>query len=379
MGLNVKISLLVCIGFIVGMVWLVNEVGRPGKSIPETAAAKPRTDRNFRDTFNRGSANSTVGKFRRESPAEVAPSQAPIAVQADSAHTTPVATNGPAVAAIPVTLPPLHWPEPAPVVDPVDEPILDVSPVAVAMAESRRTELAAEPVENNRTIQTSPPDVEIQKVTGPWPPGTKLIAGSADKARPEAPAKYTVKPGDTLSRIAQKIYKNGDAKAVAAIRAANPSLKAHPDRLKAGDQLVIPPLDSPTREAPVVVKAGPQSPKVEKSPAPDRNSRIARTAPKSDEKATMMARTSGKTATKDVTRKAAQAQPRIYTVRANESLASIAKKVLGDERRWRELQKLNNLPSDGKLHAGAKLKLPDDKAKSPVTRANADSGLKSES
>ena len=47
-----------------------------------------------------------------------------------------------------------------------------------------------------------------------------------------------------------------------------------------------------------------------------------------------------------------------YTVKANDSLALIAREQLGSEARWQEIAKLNNLAEPYRLSIGQKLKLP---------------------
>ena len=368
MGLNVKISLLVCIGFIVGMVWLVNEIGRPARAVPTASAGGQRLERNVRNTaFDRlAPGSTTIGKFQRESTTEAA--SAPRRTKPDADQVASATPNPTPVAALPVMLPPLHWPES----DPMLAAAAEAPQVAFANIETRLPEVADEAVENNSTMQTPAQDIAPRGPSGRWPPGVTLMARDAEAASaPALSVKYVVKRGDTLAKIAQQFYKNDDARSVAAIRKANRSLNGHADRLVAGTQIEIPSLNPPNRTTPVATKPSGRQAPADKPAVADRSSRADKSVGKRDDKATLVA----KAPAKDSTKKPAKAEPRVYTVRANESLGAIAKKMLGDERRWRELQQLNKLPGNGRLQAGAKLKLPAEKSKTPVTRGNADGWL----
>jgi nucleoid-associated protein YgaU len=62
---------------------------------------------------------------------------------------------------------------------------------------------------------------------------------SAQPAQPAAQNTYTVKPGDTLSKISKQFY--GDANEYMRIFYANRNSLRDPDKIQAGQQLVIPP------------------------------------------------------------------------------------------------------------------------------------------
>ncbi|MBD0734106.1 LysM peptidoglycan-binding domain-containing protein [Streptomyces sp. CBMA29] len=63
-----------------------------------------------------------------------------------------------------------------------------------------------------------------------------IIAAAKDILTPPTNSSYTVKKGDTLSSVAQD-----HGVTLAALLAANPSYKSHPDDIKPGDKLAIPP------------------------------------------------------------------------------------------------------------------------------------------
>ena len=58
----------------------------------------------------------------------------------------------------------------------------------------------------------------------------------------------TVAPGDTLSKLAQKVYGNADTKVMQTIQQNNPQI-ADPNLIHAGSTIIFP--DSPKQEKPV--------------------------------------------------------------------------------------------------------------------------------
>lgn len=66
----------------------------------------------------------------------------------------------------------------------------------------------------------------------------RVTAPAAAPAPAKAPKTYTVKPGDTLSRIAKEMY--GDAKVYMRIFEANKDKLTDPDKIKVGQVLTIP-------------------------------------------------------------------------------------------------------------------------------------------
>jgi LysM repeat protein len=93
-----------------------------------------------------------------------------------------------------------------------------------------------------------PPDVILTSAARPpgtvSPPGTARPAAVA-AARPPAPARYAVQPGDTLSGIAARFAVPGGWPAV--YRANRPVIGPDPGRLPAGTVLVLPGVTAPAR------------------------------------------------------------------------------------------------------------------------------------
>lgn len=144
--------------------------------------------------------------------------------------------------------------------------------------------------------------------------------------------KYTVAPGDTLSRIAANHYGRATSANVHAIVSANRSVIANPDVLHPGVTIVLPELDRATA-APVPTTASKK-----KSGAPDSSRSGSRHA----------------------------GSFTWYQIRPNDRYISIAREQLGDASRWEEIFALNRdkFPDPGKIRVGVRIKLPIDRSAS---------------
>lgn len=90
-------------------------------------------------------------------------------------------------------------------------------------------------VQNNMVVGAPEPVVEEIVVE-------EVVAEEAEPLEPEeTPRKYTVKPGDSLTGISLKMY--GRASKYLEIFEANKSTLKHPDKIRVGQELVIPDLD----------------------------------------------------------------------------------------------------------------------------------------
>lgn len=195
------------------------------------------------------------------------------------------------------------------------EPERRIEPAAGA----GRTEAAPRSVENRVAPRTVQP--EGAQPVRPQP------------ATPvQAPEKtYVVTEGDTLTYIAETVY--GDGKLWPKIKAANPGMDEN--RLLVGQKLVIPP----------------------KEGRPSTPSEARRSEPRES--------TPRLTATREPAPGAgdpprASESPRVYVIGKGDTLLRIARNVLKDEKRWREIYDLNRdvLKNPDVLPAGVKLKLP---------------------
>jgi nucleoid-associated protein YgaU len=151
----------------------------------------------------------------------------------------------------------------------------------------------------------------------------------ASKPRPE-PTRYTVEESDTLTYIARQKY--GDGKYWTKIRDANPGI--NPDRLLVGQVLIIPSKEEVTG---MTAKAGIAS---GSKPGPAESAGAKVDA-------------------------AAERPTKTYVVASGDSLISIARNVLGDGSRWRQIYALNKdkIKNPDILLEGTELKLPENGAK----------------
>jgi nucleoid-associated protein YgaU len=79
----------------------------------------------------------------------------------------------------------------------------------------------------------------MDKPNDPTPDFSDVQGGSSSSAPPPATREYTVKSGDSLSKIAKQIY--GDANAWRRIFQANTDKIKNPDLIHPGQVLTIPP------------------------------------------------------------------------------------------------------------------------------------------
>ena len=150
-----------------------------------------------------------------------------------------------------------------------------------------------------------------------------LVASQPNSSVPESTGtrRYSVRPGDTLSEIAQ--HELGSARRWKEIVSANPGLD--PARLQVGREILLPVALLPVaRSAAELASSAPADPA------------SARTAP-------------------------ASPAPR-WTVGKGESLWKIAQRALGDGERWREIVALNPGLDPGHLGVGTQLRLPASKS-----------------
>jgi nucleoid-associated protein YgaU len=131
--------------------------------------------------------------------------------------------------------------------------------------------------------------------------------------------------GDTLLRIVAREYGQRDARLVALLVEANPQLKARGNRVRAGEELVIPEAAAAQRWL-----------------AGDR----AAVSP------TLAAVTDGGK------KAATTVDERWYTIQKNDSLQRIAQQQLKDSGRWREILNLNRTLNPTRIQPGTRIKLP---------------------
>ena len=191
----------------------------------------------------------------------------------------------------------------------------DRKPVATPLT----SQPAEEPIAAAET-QPSPTPTATRAPLGPLPSRLEEPAATQDRStrireapKPKpAPVRHTVEQGDNFYSIARDHY--GDDRYWTLIRDANPD--ANPNRLLVGQTLILPPKEEASAQATPTTTTPP-------------------------------------TTTPALT----------YTVGAGDSLTSIARNVLGDGSRWREIYELNRdkLNDPDVLHEGVVLRMPEKK------------------
>ncbi len=148
---------------------------------------------------------------------------------------------------------------------------------------------------------------------------------------PRASAKYKVKDGDTLYKIAARKLGKSSRRNVDAIFDANRAILSSPDQLKVGMEIVI-----PTRAA--------MSAQSTMSSGTSRSVQRPATNPNSHRSSP--------------TRRTPKF--RWYQIKQNDRYINIARTELGDAKRWHEIHDLNkrNFPDPDKIRVGVRIKLP---------------------
>jgi nucleoid-associated protein YgaU len=140
--------------------------------------------------------------------------------------------------------------------------------------------------------------------------------GSVDPPAAE-PKRYRVAKGDTLIKIARRQWNSDDRRLVALLSDANPEVREQKNRIVVGQELVIPDAAS------ALAAVAPEQAQADAGPGTDKTG---------DE--------------------------RWYTIRRNDTLASIARRFLNDGRRWREIVALNHPLDPRRIVPGMRIRLP---------------------
>jgi nucleoid-associated protein YgaU len=176
---------------------------------------------------------------------------------------------------------------------------------------------------------------------------------------PAAAAKHTVAEKETLWSIAAKYY--GDGRLWPKIKAANPQLKG--EELLVGQTLVIPPKEeaaTPAAKSSATGKAAPTTRPAAAAKSPAEKTPPAKAGSNGKETPAAKSPAGTRAATSTPETKAA-ARRHTYVVEEGDSLTSIARDILKDENRWKEIWELNKdkVPNPDHLLVGTELRLPE--------------------
>lgn len=377
MALNVKAALGICLFFIAGLCYIVNNAALPSQTpISPTAtvggAAAPPVER----------SNSAAGRLKRRSPVEsqrLAGRRARAVAAAEGAPPeTRTVVLPPIVRQETSSVPPALAAQPpvAPSAARAGEAVLALAPAA-ALPHTRIVEEMDQSAWEQPPAQARP--VTLTAIEAPEPAAPLNPPAAEPVASVAAAGTYKVRKGDSLTRIAQRVFGSSEQRHQQMLIDANPKIAKRVNKLYVGEVLTIPSIpgvavasDSASRQSSgtVAVKQAEAAAKKESKPAT-----VAAVAASTTKKKSASADNSGK-GTKRTTVAAAQrpsrsgkkgrkassggetATERWYTIRGSDSLASIARDVLKDSRRWRELADVNGLRDPNKIIPGMRLKLP---------------------
>lgn len=228
-------------------------------------------------------------------------------------------------------------------------------------------------------------------------PAPKVAANDADRLAPgksgDEPARamlasHTVSRGDTLMRIARQHYGPDWKQGLDSILSANKSTLRNPDEIREGAELQLPRLahksspspDSSPASASKTPAVGNDSTKPNgaallKASIPDKPAQASSggAKPKSSDKPKSSAQPLGGKAapSQPPGSRATPAQPAggksspskkpgQYELKPGDTYVSIARAVLGDEKRWKEIHELNKdrIPDPTGARAGTSIRLP---------------------
>jgi LysM repeat protein len=189
-------------------------------------------------------------------------------------------------------------------------------------------------------INTSPNNNSVP----PASTGSANIDGAPTPSNPQS-KQHTVQQGDNYYKLAEKYYGSRASRFVQLIAKANPD--KNPAKLKIGDVLVIPPKPADAQNTTTVSR----------TPGRDQSPDASSTVNDSETRETK----TSTTVTTTTTVKTDLAAYKTYTVKEGEGFRKIARNLLGDENKWKELFELNRdlgiVKDENDLQAGEKIAL----------------------
>ncbi len=295
MALNVKAAMLICVAFIGGMSWAVRQA-----AVPQVSVSSPL----MRDSVGGGlvlpgsEVHGLVTDEQRVAWAQQLERPSVAGALPGLEPESDVLALAPPVPfsgeASPPQLPPLG-------------------------IELYRPVAAADSGETDEPLTESAQTVEVAGVE---------MASDDGGPQPVAAFKvYRVARGDTLAKLARREWKSDDPRLIALLQAVNPRLQDRKDRILAGEELLIP--DRQTAER--VLAGGPM-------PLDSRIAAAAGPRPQADEAKT--------------------ANHQWYTIQRKDTLAGIARRLLKDSRRWREIVAMNRELDPQRITPGMRIRVP---------------------
>lgn len=296
-----------CLGFILGMGWLITQVATPLAEQPTPLVIRDE------DRIVVAPRGAEVDRFVHSTPME---SSRELEMEDALVLTAVKAVGGRGGVGLPSPV----IDRSAPVIVDLDTRLDEMAPL-LAEGDSTSTEwLAPEAV-----VVEARPGRGLGLLAALTPAEDAAVATLAEQAAPErAPVEYKVERGDSLARIARRFLGTSSPEALAALATANPKIAKRRDKIFVGEVLRIPEFPASERPA-ALVKAETRKPRAAEA---------------------------------FVEAKPTEAKLRGYTVRRGDSLAGIARRLLNDVERWREIAALNDLRDAHVIVPGERILLP---------------------
>jgi nucleoid-associated protein YgaU len=320
MRTEVKIGLVVGLVVVAGaIIFFVNQSRKAGSTVTEALPVSAPADRVA--TGSKQSAPPRSGPTDRPFAGGQRPGTRPPAATPITAP-KPAEPRAPTKAEETLSIPPLTQVSPAERAPTTQPAVFPELPPLVTREEPVTRPAGPEDLAAGlapRTPGVSPPPRKEPEPAAVIPPPSP----AAGREAAAGPTKHTIAGGDSLWSLAEQYY--GDGNLWPRIKAANPGIDEH--GLAVGQVVVIPPkepvaADQAKRTALERPAVKPAAPAPETRPA---------------------------------------ARPHTYRVEEGDSLISIARNILKDENRWKEIFELNRdkISNPDILRVGIELKLPE--------------------
>jgi len=310
-------ALVACLGFISGFCFLIYEIDQPTLELRSPLISQAGMALGSGVTASEGLIPDVRGRFAYESPtvqeaaaqllAERPADVAPAVVQADAVRRAGlpplVAREDPAIVQLVAAADEGGWGSAA---DATMPPLDDA--VFLAFDDGGEWADVAHAGDGGEDLRLA-----AARGDANLDPAAPLDEGA------DATQVYRVAPGDSLVKIARKVWQDDSRQAIELLIAANPKLRSRPNRILVGEEITIPDL--------AAVQAA-----AEVARADDGGGALPPVRP--------------------------ALAYEWYTVRKSDSLMEIARRQLKDASRWREIAELNRIPRPDRILAGRRIKVP---------------------
>lgn len=177
---------------------------------------------------------------------------------------------------------------------------------------------------------------------------------------------YVIRPGDTLGRIAESRYGTARPEVLRKIQAANPRAIVDLDRVITGRRIVLPDLG-------LTAASGHTSGQADAKTARTNHRLVDRATDRTADRATSRSavHADAERSGPGSVDKAGAASWRWYEIKKGEVYTTLASRLLGSARRWRELAELNRdiFPDPARIRHGVRIRVPTGRGATSTTDA----------